>query len=258
MNMRNKNAMWTSEILFAALLLFAATPCIAAEETADDATANDGIIAIVEFNVVQVEQNTDDGEAILLRWRALPAQAVVEQNTSGDTDAPASEVRIADRSAIFGDALAAAARNDQDTQAALKVLTTPRIHAFIGQEASVVIGRSVPYLRPRDDGALELVETDERVEGIEIYVNAREISKPAELDSSGYLVDFRVRVGTVKEREPIAGVPFNVGRPIISTQELAATLHATAGEDVIIRLPEQETDGAIVFAIIRTTFRPVE
>lgn len=122
-----------------------------------------------------------------------------------------------------------------------QVLAAPRIGLAVGQQGVVSVGRPVSFMTRRDDGCLA-VETDANtVEGAEISLTAKRAdAREARFE------DIRLRVTQVARREPLAGVPFDVGRPVLDTRETSLGITIPYGNVGIIPLPQGEHEPPIL------------
>lgn len=121
-----------------------------------------------------------------------------------------------------------------------KLLTSPRIIVLVGQQASVTVGRPVPYLEKRDDGSLVLRYADETPEGATVSVN---VERGSEVNVR--FSEIKLRVTRVMSREAIADVPLDVGRPLMDARETSLGLTLERGQVAIIPLPQNEQDPPI-------------
>lgn len=113
------------------------------------------------------------------------------------------------------------------------VLAAPTILVHVGQQASVTIGREVPYMVKREDGSLIIKQSPELIEGIVIQ---------AKVESARWRMvtfeDIRLKLSRIAQRQPIEGVPFGVGRPILASQEHSLSLRLADGAGAAINLPQ--------------------
>jgi len=96
-----------------------------------------------------------------------------------------------------------------------KVLSSPRLLVLVGDAAEITMGSAVPYLVQKDDGCLELRHTKDASEGISVHVLVEKAD-----DERVIFESVRTKLSMVAGRQPIEGVPFDVGRPIIRAMEV--------------------------------------
>lgn len=122
-----------------------------------------------------------------------------------------------------------------------QILAAPAVTALVGQPASISVGQPVSYLEPRGDGCLVLKQADDRVEGISIEMV---VERASEKDVRFGRID--LKLSRVTGREPIPGIPFEVGRPIIDSRETTLGLTADPEKVSIIPLPQNKEDAPIL------------
>ncbi|MEP0846235.1 MAG: hypothetical protein HRF50_05365 [Phycisphaerae bacterium] len=117
-----------------------------------------------------------------------------------------------------------------------EIVTAPRVLVAIGQSASISVGRPIPFLKQQDDLCLA-VETDESLfEGVSLTLTA------TRADEEGVRFErMRLKVSRAVGRQPLEGVPLDVGRPIIDTRE--TELNNTLAADRIAVIPLPQGDG---------------
>ncbi len=121
------------------------------------------------------------------------------------------------------------------------VVAAPRILARLGQSASISVGRPVPYLVQREDKSLVVASDEALVEGVFLTLTPKRIG-----DDGIRFEDIHLRVSEVVGRQPIEGVPFDVGPPILDSRE--TKLHSTlrSGQIAIIPLPQGDGEPPIL------------
>ncbi len=127
-------------------------------------------------------------------------------------------------------------------------ICAPGIISLLGQEARVRVGRQIPYMVKREDGSLVVEHGDkieDKIEGLILTVMASEVS-----ESSVLLDKLSVELSRVVGREPIPGVPFDVGRPIIRTMAASTSMRLAPDQCVIIEMPTTPDDEP-VFVLVQ-------
>ncbi|MFH1745536.1 MAG: hypothetical protein ABIG44_00680 [Planctomycetota bacterium] len=126
-----------------------------------------------------------------------------------------------------------------------KTLTAPRLLCCVGQEANISIGQRVAYMVPRADGAFTLEHTEE-AEGIAI-----DVLPEAANDKIVSLKKVRMRITRVVSRQPVAGLPFEVGRPVLHTVEASTALRLATDQVAVFTLPQAADDDQPIFALLQ-------
>ncbi len=126
-----------------------------------------------------------------------------------------------------------------------KVLSTPRLLVLVGDEAEMTMGSAVPYMVQREDGCLELRHTDGADEGISIRLRVEKADKRRITFES-----ILTKLSMVTGRQPIEGVPFDVGRPIIRSMEVSSALSLSPDHTALIALPRVGKDSPLILATI--------
>ncbi len=139
------------------------------------------------------------------------------------------------------------ARNVRDKRNwAWTQIVGPRIICFVQQAASCQVGRTeIPYMKQREDGSL-IVDYWTETEGLSIDVNA------SAADAAGVTLEqLAVKITRLVGREPIPGVPFDVGRPIIRTMSVSTAMRLAPDKTAIIEMPTVAEDEKPVFVLIQ-------
>ena len=115
-------------------------------------------------------------------------------------------------------------------------VAVPRLVAVVGQEAEFSIGRAVPYMVQCEDGSLVVKRAADCQEGLTMKMRV----VAADLNAV-VIGKMDVNVNSVRSREEIPGVPFDVGIPVIVSQQssLEDPLRLGIGEAAII--PVEQT-----------------
>ncbi len=130
-----------------------------------------------------------------------------------------------------------------------QIVTAPRLAVEVGQVGQVSIGEPLSYMEQRDDGCLTVKESD-AVEGAGVKLKV-EWAREANIRFS----EIELEVSRLAGRQPIAGVPFEVGRPIIDTRRTSLGLTLERDQVGVIPLPQREQDAPL---LVFLTARPVE
>ncbi|MBU0639782.1 MAG: type II and III secretion system protein [Planctomycetes bacterium] len=183
-----------------------------------------------------------------------PTEPGQPTNSAAREEAPAFNAVVADSAALFGDILASARKHADDPQAApCRLIAAPRIAALLGQEASMTIGREVPYMVQRPDGSLVVERNKDLVEGVTLRVT---VTAPPAADDEAKphcLIDLHLRISRVTGRQPLAGVPFDVGSPIVASQEIATKMLMAPGASAVLRLPQPGQENQPIFMLLAVT-----
>lgn len=130
----------------------------------------------------------------------------------------------------------------------VKPMCSPRLVVFSSEEASIHVGRTVPYFERDADGCLAVRETDELSEGVGVHV------RPFLTEGGHIRVDgCRLKVASVVGRQPLEGVPFDVGRPLIHRQEISTAFVAEPGRFVAMVLPRMSPKAPLVVMFLKAT-----
>jgi hypothetical protein len=97
----------------------------------------------------------------------------------------------------------------------------------------------------REDGSLVVKRSDEAIEGVFIQLNVDKAD-----ESSISITDCRVRIARVTGRQPIEDVPFDVGRPIITTLETSTSLRLRPGNEVVLQWPGPTENDPPIFVFL--------
>ena len=232
--------------------------CIAGLAATTGVAEEDACTAQVDLKVIQVNPQTPAGAEIMAAWKAEAEKAhkATEQGSEpvGGTAAPGRTIGekdvIFDVLACDADKLFAPVLAGEKDPAAGTLITSPRLIAYLDQESSIDIGRKVPYMVQRADGSLVVEESDDLVEGLSVKVKVSDVSQSESGDPPTCQFDMHVKMSSVTGRQPIADVPFDVGRPIISSRETVSRLRISSGTDVVIHLPQPDGDDEPVFVVV--------
>lgn len=125
------------------------------------------------------------------------------------------------------------------------LLAAPRIMTLVGQPATMTIGQEVPYMVRREDGSLVVQRSDDTIEGLrfDLRVSAAD-------DEAITFDEIRMKISRVTGRQPIADVPFDVGRPIVSSRETSMSLKLASGQVGVIRVPQGDSSDSPILLLI--------
>jgi len=126
-----------------------------------------------------------------------------------------------------------------------KILSTPRLLVLVGDAAEMMMGSTVPYMVPKEDGCLELRHTDDADEGISIRLRVEKADERRVTFES-----LRMKLSMVTGRQPIEGIPFEVGRPIIRSMEISNALCLSPDHTALIAFPRVGKDSPLILATI--------
>ena len=210
--------------------------------------------AAVELKIIQVNPEKPAGAEMLAAWEKVVGELdksdsgsdkAAPSKASGDGSGGMCQVIACGSAQFFGAALKTNAFSESADDDAFKVLVAPRIVLHYDQKASISVGRDVPYMVKRKDGSLVVEHSGDLFEGVAADVKVSEPSADAT-----FLTELQLKISRVTGRQAIEGVPFEVGRPTMSVQEIQSTLRLAERQDVVMRLPQSEADQPI-FAIVR-------
>lgn len=132
-----------------------------------------------------------------------------------------------------------------------QIVSAPRIVVALHQQGTVSVGRPIQYLAKDANDCLKVEEAPGMMEGVELKLTASKIL-PEGIRFTGISLKFCRVTG----RQPIDGVPFDVGRPIIDTRETSLDITLDNGKLAIIPLPQGENEPALlVFMTARVVDR---
>ncbi|MHC5002839.1 MAG: hypothetical protein ACYTJ0_06915 [Planctomycetota bacterium] len=117
------------------------------------------------------------------------------------------------------------------------VLTAPRLITGPRQDAAISVGQTVPYLEHDAGGCLVVRRCDECFEGVRIGISPGETTADrVEIQS------FSVEIASVVDREPLEGVPLDVGRPVMARRHVEGAFTITPEQTMV--MPVVEPAGA--------------
>ncbi len=128
-----------------------------------------------------------------------------------------------------------------------RMLSTPRLVVSVGQEASIAVGREVPYMVRQDDGSFVLERSEEKFEGIRFSV----LIDTADEDVVS-VKELHLKVNNMIGRVELEDVQLDIGPPIMRTIEASLSLKLRPDHTAVVALPS-ETDGpASIFLLLKT------
>lgn len=133
-----------------------------------------------------------------------------------------------------------------------EIVTAPRVLVAIGQSASISVGRPIPYLKQQSDSCLAVETDDSLFEGVSLTLTATRAN-----EEGVRFERMRLKVSRAVGRQPLEGVPLDVGRPIIDTRETELNNTLPAGSIAIIPLPQGDGEPPLlVFMTARVLSNP--
>ena len=129
-----------------------------------------------------------------------------------------------------------------------QTIAAPRLLTLLGQEATIEIGATVPYLVLRADGCLVVEESEDVREGMKLGVKIDRAD--AERISFGS-VD--LKISSIIDRQTLPGVPFDLGRPVIRTVSTPSRFSMAPDEVAIIVFPAQSDDHTAILVLLRAS-----
>lgn len=135
----------------------------------------------------------------------------------------------------------------------VEILSAPQLVVEASQEAVVRSGAALHYIERDEDGCLRVEQMpDEWSPGVTLRI----VASPGapEADADRVFLDFESKVVTAGKREPLAGVPFDVGRPVIQTREMKSLKELEAGRWALLAAsalwPAEDEDGPATFLVL--------
>ena len=122
-----------------------------------------------------------------------------------------------------------------------QIVAAPKLLVQTEQKASLSVGRPVIHLVKEEDGRLRVEEAAGAIEGVTIDLKLAWV-KPEEMRFS----ELTLRVSRILGREPLPGVPLEVGKPIMETRETNLGLTLDKGKVAVIPLPERPDEAPIL------------
>lgn len=122
-----------------------------------------------------------------------------------------------------------------------QIVAAPKLLVQTAQKASLSVGRPVVHLVKEEDGRLKMEEAAGAIEGVTIDLNLAWV-KPEGMRFS----ELTLRVSRILGREPLPGVPLEVGKPIMETRETNLGLTLDKGKVAVIPLPERPDEAPIL------------
>jgi hypothetical protein len=127
-------------------------------------------------------------------------------------------------------------------------ISAPRILTRIGQAASIAVGKQIPYLERDADGHLQVRTDEDSFEGVRVTV------EPEPHDGEGVSIKrLRVHFGLLAGREPLDGVPLEVGKPIMSSVAITGSVTIPPGHVAVIPMPTWDSELDPILVLIRAT-----
>jgi hypothetical protein len=132
------------------------------------------------------------------------------------------------------------------TEGLVKLVYSTVVNLQRGKTGSVFIAANQPfeYFERREDGLFELKEI-ELPTGLDLEVKPREEDRRTIL-----LPNVTIRLRSVTEREPIAGVRLPVGRPILQTEYFKLNLKVREKGYYWIQVKPQNGDGSLLICLM--------
>lgn len=129
-----------------------------------------------------------------------------------------------------------------------QTIAAPRILTRLGQVAMISIGATVPYLVLRDDGCLLVEESEDVSEGMELSVKIDH----ADAERISF-ASVDMKISSVVDRQALAGVPFDLGRPVIRTMSTSSRFSMAPDKIAIIAFPAQSNDHTAILVLLRAS-----
>lgn len=124
-------------------------------------------------------------------------------------------------------------------------ISTPQIMTLAGERAVLEVGQEQPvqYMKPAEDGQLELVALDDEKIGLTVAVT------PAQDVPGPMLVDLALafRYTWVKAREAVDGVNLPVGKPVLGHAAAEGTVRAQCDAWSCLRVPVESEGNIYLF-----------
>lgn len=120
-------------------------------------------------------------------------------------------------------------------------IAAPQIVAALGQEAQITVGRPIAYLERGAGDCLVVKQSPDSFEGLSLKLKAERIDAKESRFSN-----IEVRFSQITGRQPLDGVPLDVGRPIIDTRETSLGLTIAPDMVAVIPLPQAPGEPALL------------
>ncbi|MFO0839793.1 MAG: hypothetical protein U1D55_14880 [Phycisphaerae bacterium] len=125
-----------------------------------------------------------------------------------------------------------------------QIYAAPRLILHFGQQGAVSVGRPVSYLVRDENGCLKVQESEEISEGVVVTLTAKHFK-----DGEIRFEDIHLTSRRVTSRQPIDGVPLDVGAPVIDSRETILNISIKPESVGIIPLPQGPDEPAILVFI---------
>lgn len=136
------------------------------------------------------------------------------------------------------------------SRAPWKLVVVPSVLSYVGQLAEISVGRPVSQMVKNSDGTLRIEPAGAAVEGAFVKITVERASA-----TEVRLGSIDLKVSRVAGRQPIDGVPFDVGPPIMDSRETNLSLTIKPDDVAIIPLPQGDVEEPITVLL---TARRVE
>lgn len=222
----------------------------------------DNPLPAVSTNAIRVEpaDAMRDTSADLLNAREFGTLSL----SDGDPDAPRFEGAVLNGSAVFKTGLnqtawspgrqSSEAGAKPETPEGIKVLVCPALLISSGKSAGFSSGFNRAYLADEGGGCLRLKwmasDGDDPIHSMTEGVSFKALvalQHDGTIKLDPMTLVYRRMIG----REPIDGVPFDVGRPIIKTQKMSISLVINQKATAVFAFPRDREDDALILALVQ-------
>lgn len=129
-----------------------------------------------------------------------------------------------------------------------QVLSAPRLTVNGGQEATVDVGQPVAYLERRDDDCLVVRSAADAREGVFVRLAVQWVR-----DEGIRFRQIVLKASRIAGRQPVPGVPLDVGRPILDVRETELGLTLDPDSVAIMALSQGEDEPALLVFLTAQT-----
>ena len=121
------------------------------------------------------------------------------------------------------------------------MLSAPRLTVSVGQDATVDVGQPVAYLERRDDDCLVVRSAGDAREGVFVRLAVQFVR-----DEGIRFRQIQLKASRIAGRQPVPGVPLDVGRPILDVRETELGLTLDPDSVAIMALSQGEDEPALL------------
>jgi len=223
----------------------------AAAPPAEVGAAEDAVF--IEIRVMELDLDSVANNVITFSGEVLEFQHGPDGSSPTIVTGPAARIEIGEQQWSLDtlELVAEHADDGNDAHASVRPMTSiaaPRILTRIGQAAAIAVGKQIPYLERDADGHLQVRTDEDSFEGLRVTV------EPEPHDGEGVSIKrLRVHFGLLAGREPLDGVPLDVGKPIMSSVAITGSVTIPPGHVAVIPMPTWDSELDPILVLIRAT-----